>query len=78
MTEATVKELRRATGRIVRAVERGERILVTHRGRPVARMVPLDRSKTSVEPGLFGIWRDRPATESVEAYIDRIRKGRFA
>jgi prevent-host-death family protein len=78
MTEATLKELRRATGRIVRAVERGERILVTHRGRPVARMVPLDSPATTDEPGLFGIWRDHPASKSVEAYIDRIRKGRFA
>ena len=78
MTEATLKELRRATGRIVRAVERGERILVTHRGRPVARMVPLDRREAPAEAGLFGIWRDHPASQSVEDYIDRIRKGRFA
>lgn len=77
MITATTKELRRATGRIVRAAQRGERILVTHRGRPVARMVPVGPEETPADPGLFGMWRDHPVAESVQAYVDRVRRGRF-
>ena len=39
--QATMKQLRRDTGAVVRAVERGERVVVTHRGRPVAEMMPV-------------------------------------
>jgi prevent-host-death family protein len=39
-----IRELRQHASRYLRAVERGETIEVTDRGRPVARLVPVPRA----------------------------------
>jgi prevent-host-death family protein len=40
MLTMTAKELKNRTGEALRAVERGQRVLLTRRGRPVAVMTP--------------------------------------
>ncbi len=75
--QATLKQLRRETGAFVRAVQRGERVIVTDRGRPVVEMRPV-HGNAEVKPSddLFGIWSDHEAMGSVANYMTKVRKGR--
>ncbi len=75
--QATFKQLRHDTGSVIRAVERGERVTVTYRGQPVAEMTAVEQKAGRANDTLFGIWKDNKAIASVDAYMDRIRKGRF-
>ncbi|MGH8773245.1 MAG: type II toxin-antitoxin system Phd/YefM family antitoxin, partial [Burkholderiales bacterium] len=69
---------------ILEAVGRGEEVVVTHRGKARAKIVPAASSETARTTGqkrksaLFGIWKDNKAVRDVNAYIDRLRRGRAA
>lgn len=77
--KATVRELRASTKAILSAVKRGDTVLVTSRGRPCARIVPVfERKKKHEHDFLFGMWRDKGEIKSVKKYIDRIRNVRHA
>lgn len=71
--QATFKQLRHETGSVIRAVERGERVTVTFRGRPVAEMTVPKPHNTAGEDALFGIWKDNEAVASVDAYMEKVR-----
>lgn len=75
--QATFKQLRHETGSVIRAVERGERVIVTYRGRAVAEMTAVQPEAGAADDKLFGIWRDNKAVASVVEYMDQVRKGRF-
>ena len=45
MTEIPSRELRNDTAGVLRRVEEGESLTITTNGRPVARLVPLPRSR---------------------------------
>lgn len=47
MNTVTVRELRNSGGDVLRRVERGERIVITRDGTPVAELRPLPRSSAS-------------------------------
>ncbi len=77
--EATTKDMRLHSRELLAAVDRGEEIEITYRGRLRARLVPCrDRSEaTQARPArnpLFGLWRDQ--TDSVDEQIRRIRQPR--
>ena len=74
--QMTFKQLRHETGAVVRAVERGETVIVTYRGRPVAEMSTVGHEAKTEDDPLFGIWRDNKAVASVEDYVSKVRKGR--
>jgi antitoxin (DNA-binding transcriptional repressor) of toxin-antitoxin stability system len=74
--QTTFKQLRRETGAVVRAVERGEIVIITYRGRPVAEMSTVGHDAGTGDDQLFGIWRDNKAVSSVENYLAKVRKGR--
>jgi antitoxin (DNA-binding transcriptional repressor) of toxin-antitoxin stability system len=74
--QATFKQLRHETGAVMRAVERGETVIVTYRGRPVAEMSAVGREAKTEDDALFGIWRDNKAVASAEDYVAKVRKGR--
>jgi antitoxin (DNA-binding transcriptional repressor) of toxin-antitoxin stability system len=74
--QTTLKQLRRETGAVVRAVERGETVIVTCRGRPVAEMSAVGQEAKTGGNELFGIWRENKAVASVEEYVAKVRKGR--
>ncbi len=58
MSVVTAKELKRQTGRILREVrEDGKEVVITYRGRPVARIVPT-RSGETAEKVLESVWLD--------------------
>lgn len=76
--KANLEQLRRETGAVVRAIGRGERVIVTDRGRPVAEMSAAGKAAKTGNNELFGAWRDNKTVASVQGYIDKMRKGRHA
>jgi len=80
----TAKDLRIKTKAILEAIARGEEVVVTHRGKACAKIVPSPGRKSAKgtarkRPGpLFGIWKDNTAVQDVNAYIDSLRRGRAA
>ena len=75
--EATAKDLRFHSKELLDTVKRGEEVLITYRGKPCARLVPIsDEASEGDEAELFGIWVDHPAVKSVEEYVDRVRERR--
>jgi prevent-host-death family protein len=75
MTVST-KELRTRTKEIIEAIKRGEEVVITYRGKPVAKISPI-KEKGDTDDSLFGVWEDNPAVENVEEFIDEVRGGRF-
>lgn len=75
--EVSAKELRTHTKRLLEAVERGEEVVITYRGKPRARVLPVvETPPRGRESALFGIWQDNPAVADVEGYVDSLRAGR--
>jgi len=76
---STAKELRFHTKELLESVSRGEEVIITFRGKPYAKLVPLKESKNNIEKSneLFGIWKNRTDLENVDSYVREIRKGRF-
>jgi len=78
--EITTKQLRMAPGRIISQVNNGQEIIITYRGKPSAKIVPIAGRQNGnfeeIEDELFGIWKDRKDIEDVEQYVRKIRKGR--
>ena len=77
--QATAKDLRFHSTELLNTVKRGEEVVITYRGKPCAKLVPIVENETnSIDPNeLFGIWKDNKQTEDVDKYIRNIRKGRF-
>lgn len=79
--KASAKDLRYKTKEIIAALERGEEVLLTYRGKEKARIIPVSKrtpkSYEEEEISLFGIWRDNEKVASVDAYLDKVRGGRF-
>jgi len=76
--QATAKDLRFHSTELLNTVKRGEEIVITYRGKPCAKLVPIEEQNKPVAPNeLFGIWKDNAQTENVENYVRNLRKGRF-
>ena len=74
---ATAKDLRFHTKELLDSVSRGEEVIITYRGKPCAKLVPLDsESPEKKSLALFGMWKNDAARENVNAYVDDLRKGR--
>ena len=75
--QVSAKELRGQTKRLLDAVERGEEVILSYRGKPRARIVPMEEERVAEgEEPLFGLWRDRADMEDVAEYVRELRKGR--
>jgi len=76
--EITAKEFRGKPGQMIEQASRGTEVIITIRGKKMARLIPYkaDKSKTEIEDELFGLWIDKEDTESVEKYVRSLRKGR--
>ncbi|MDR1087681.1 MAG: type II toxin-antitoxin system prevent-host-death family antitoxin [Coriobacteriales bacterium] len=78
--EVTVKELRSQPGRILSMVQSGRDITITMRGKPAAKIIPLDQAKCEVAEDDFflgfGIWKDRDDMADSTAFVEKMRKGR--
>lgn len=78
--QATAKDLRFHSTELLNTVKRGEEVIITYRGKPCARLVPMEekeKNSSHITNDLFGIWKDNDQTEDVENYIRNIRQGRF-
>ena len=76
--EATTKDMRLHSRELLAAVDRGEEIEITYRGRLRAKLVPYrstaaPQARAAHNP-LFGLWRDQQG--SVDDYVRRIRQPR--
>jgi len=77
--KATAKDLRFHSKEILDTVSRGEEVIITYRGKPQAKMIPIESDKQEKESdsALFGIWKDHDAIIEVDNYMRGIRKGRY-
>ena len=76
--KATAKDLRFHSKELIEAVRRGEEVIITYRGKPCARLVPLEReTKKEQRAHIFGMWKDREDIQDVDNYIRNLRRGRY-
>jgi len=77
--QATAKDLRFHSTELLNTVKRGEEVVITYRGKPCAKLVPIieEDGQAAIPNELFGIWKDNDRAEDVETYVRRLRKGRF-
>ena len=76
--EISAKQLRVQPGKIISHVNKGLDVTITYRGKPSAKIVPINKKEITVEnteDELFGIWKDRKDL-NVEQYVRDMRKGR--
>lgn len=77
LMSVTVKDLRYKTRQVLNRVRRGDAPVITFRGCPVARIIPLSRSDKRVFKEIgFGIWRDHDQLQDVNQWLDEQRKPR--
>jgi len=76
---STAKDLRFHTKELLESVSRGEEVIITFRGKPYAKLVPIKESKKNLRDTkeLFGIWKDRTDLDDVNSYVRNLRKERF-
>lgn len=74
----TAKELRMQSGKILTQVAQGEEVIVTFRGRALARLIPINSpTEQPSAQGIFGMWSDQQRhVQSVEDAVRSMRKGR--
>lgn len=79
--EISAKELRQKTRLLLDAVERGEEVTITYRGRARARVVRMesgaDRGKLAGENELFGLWADRDGLADPQTWVRTLRQSRY-
>ncbi len=80
--EITAKELRGKPGQIIEQAARGTEVVITLRGKKMARLIPYKTStknndqEIELEDEIFGLWKERDDIESVDNYVRTIRKRR--
>jgi len=76
----TTKQLRVQPGKIISQVNNGLDVTITYRGKPSAKIVPINKEKSintkNTEDLLFGIWKDKKDITDVDQYVRNMRKGR--
>ena len=76
--KATAKDLRFHSKELIDSVSRGEEVVITHRGKPCAKLVPYQELKNNTEENeVFGMWKDNDIVDNVNEYVRNLRKGRF-
>ena len=76
--EASVLDLRKKMREVMSAIERRERVTLTHRGRRRAVIIPFGEAKTDkvkvADLPAFGMWSGRTDMTDPVAYVDADRK----
>ncbi len=76
--KATAKDLRFNAKELLESVKRGEEIIITFRGKPCAKLVPISEPEDKEhEDELFGIWQDYDLANDVDGYVRNLRRGRY-
>ena len=78
--EASVLDLRKKMRDVMSAIDRHERVTLTHRGRRRAVIVPLTEAKRNkvrvADLPAFGMWAERADMTDPVAYVEELRKPR--
>ncbi len=79
--EITAKELRCKLGQIIEQAARGTKVVITIRGKKIARIIPYtsEKGNNSNEGNgdeIFALWQDREDIEIVDDYVRNMRKMR--
>lgn len=76
--EASVLDLRKKMSEVMSAIDRHERVTLTHRGRRRAIIVPIQEKKKVKVADLaaFGMWADRDDMKNPVAYVEKQREQR--
>ena len=77
--KATAKDLRFHSKELLDTVRRGEEVLITYRGKPYAKLVPVEEDvaqSAEESPELFGIWADHDQIDGVQDFVDKARESR--
>jgi antitoxin (DNA-binding transcriptional repressor) of toxin-antitoxin stability system len=76
--KATVVDLRRNSRGILSALARNERVVLTHRGRQRAIIVPCAAGPRppAAQHASFGMWKEREDLADVAGHVRRLRQGR--
>jgi len=76
---ASAKDLRIHSKQLLKTVSRGEEVIITYHGKPLAKLVPVE-GKAEKRPAkhspAFGMWANHPESKNVQAYGGRLRQGR--
>jgi antitoxin (DNA-binding transcriptional repressor) of toxin-antitoxin stability system len=79
--KATILDLRRRMGEVLKALDRNEPVTILYRGRPKGILYPMPGPKREERPiteeKIFGMWKDREDMKDVAAYVRRLRQGRL-
>lgn len=74
--EITTQDLRLHLGKILKLVAQGHEVLVTFRGRPLARIVPIEIQEEAGDSPLFGLWQDNYPELPVDGLLRELRRAR--
>ena len=69
----SIRALRSSTKEILSAVDRGETVWITNRGKMRAKITSVAPAKKNKDHPAFGMWKDHKETEDVHAYLKKIR-----
>lgn len=72
---ATTRDLRLNTKEVLSATRRGEDVVMTYRGKPIARLVPIEEERIEGRNPGFGMWADHREL-NVEQQVRTMRKHR--
>ena len=76
--KATAKDLRFNSKGLLDAVNRGEEVVITFRGKPCAKLIPYrEQNEGTIKNELFGIWKNNDKVQDIDEYVRGLRKGRF-
>jgi hypothetical protein len=78
--KATILDLRRQMGEVLKSLDRNEPVTIFHRGKQKGVLYPV-KSATSQSGAVnghpaFGMWKKRAELSDVDQHVRRLRKGR--
>jgi antitoxin (DNA-binding transcriptional repressor) of toxin-antitoxin stability system len=77
--EASILDLRRRMGDVLRALDNNEPVTILHRGKPKGVIYPIGGQRAKgpmTSHPAFGMWKDREDLADVDQFVRGIRKGR--
>ena len=71
---ATAKDLRFNISQLFDVISKGEDVIITYRGNPKAKLIPINNNILKKDNDMFGMWKDREI--DIDSFIENIRAGR--
>jgi prevent-host-death family protein len=67
--QASVHEAKTNLSKLLEAVERGERVVITKHGKPAAELVPAKTNEV-----VFGIWKNKLDAKTRDEFLDALEE----